>query len=601
MAAYTINQELNGIEITFEAKPTADTLASLKANGYRWHRVKKVWYAKQTPDRLAIAESLTAGQMAPQAAPVAPKANIINLDNLGQNTPRLYGAELAAAIREDLKKRGAKGVTVRARKVTYETGITVTIKATADDFVSLEEAKTRYNFSRFSCDIDRPHGKFNGTKWIYYNEYEQMTDEEKENTYNDYLMYYIRRVDINNYYLLDHRKDYWNITTAFYNKICAVFQIANQWNYNNSDSMSDYFDIGYFLDIDIKIPDDLTIRETMTDAERTAYDAEIKAEEEKRAAEIAKYEQERKDAEEAEKRRAEQEKKDRTEIDNNITVEDIDPIYISNLAGGIGKECSLEELSESIGSHHSDAVITRRVTFKDKSVFDIFGKMLLYDWDFCRGKGGTGSDDVRLESVKNLYSLNTDQRESVKFYMCDCIGVYVGDELQIVINPEGYNYPRYCYIPTKESRTTNAAQEAEKQRTESENLPPFYFPDPVEKQAKKLQEGQQITIYQCDGWNLVNVYGGFGTVLSVDPGTYAQYKGVYITLIRGGKAKKVFIRDGKKCLIYDGIKPLLPDTLTSQKIDDNMARIYNYDELFPRIIDYYAAMGEAPIIDTIQR
>jgi hypothetical protein len=429
-----------------------------------------------------------------------------------------------------------------------------------------------------------------------------MTDEERQTAYNNSTIYYLKKdPDFSKYH--HERNDMPTITTAFYNKVVAIYQIANQWNYDNSDSMTDYFDIGYFLDIDIKIPDDFIPRETMTDDEITSYNAEIEAEKAKRVAELAKYEQERKEAEEAAKRRAEQEKKDRTTIDNNITIEDIEPLYISNLLGGIGKECNLKELTETIAEspHHSDAVITRRVSFKDRATFEIFGEYLLADWDFCNGKGGTATDDVRLDGIKNLYTLNTDQRESVKWYMCDCIGVYVEDELQLVINPEGYSYPRYCYIPSEDTTTTDATTEAEKQRTHSESLPPFYFPETVEKQVEKLHEGQQITVYQCDGWNLANVYGGFGTITAIDPGTYAQYKGVYITLRHGKTTKQVFIRDNKKCLIYEGIKPLLPNNIYSESISENMSRIYNADELYPRILDYYGKQGETPLIDTIQR
>lgn len=66
MNTYTLNQELNGIEISFDQKPDTDTLNSLKSAGYRWHRVKKVWYAKQTADRLTLAKSMAELTEAPQ-------------------------------------------------------------------------------------------------------------------------------------------------------------------------------------------------------------------------------------------------------------------------------------------------------------------------------------------------------------------------------------------------------------------------------------------------------------------------------------------------------------------------------------------------------
>lgn len=45
------NEEKNGIELSFTDKPSEEVRAELKANGFRWHRVNKVWYAKDTEER----------------------------------------------------------------------------------------------------------------------------------------------------------------------------------------------------------------------------------------------------------------------------------------------------------------------------------------------------------------------------------------------------------------------------------------------------------------------------------------------------------------------------------------------------------------------
>ena len=58
-ATMTINTELNGIEIKFDRKPMAGTLELLKKAGFRWHNLKKIWYAKQTDDRMEIAKTIT--------------------------------------------------------------------------------------------------------------------------------------------------------------------------------------------------------------------------------------------------------------------------------------------------------------------------------------------------------------------------------------------------------------------------------------------------------------------------------------------------------------------------------------------------------------
>lgn len=67
MTTYRINEEFNGIEITFESKPADDIRSTLKENGFRWHRAKGLWYAKQNAQRLELAEILAAGNEAPKA------------------------------------------------------------------------------------------------------------------------------------------------------------------------------------------------------------------------------------------------------------------------------------------------------------------------------------------------------------------------------------------------------------------------------------------------------------------------------------------------------------------------------------------------------
>ena len=62
MTTLTLNQELNGIEIRFDAKPLQATLDGLKKLGFRWHRQKKIWYAKQTPERLELAQAIADGE-----------------------------------------------------------------------------------------------------------------------------------------------------------------------------------------------------------------------------------------------------------------------------------------------------------------------------------------------------------------------------------------------------------------------------------------------------------------------------------------------------------------------------------------------------------
>lgn len=54
----TLNKEHNGIELAFRYKPNESERAKLKRAGYKWHYKKMVWYAVNTPDRIAAIRTL---------------------------------------------------------------------------------------------------------------------------------------------------------------------------------------------------------------------------------------------------------------------------------------------------------------------------------------------------------------------------------------------------------------------------------------------------------------------------------------------------------------------------------------------------------------
>lgn len=64
---YTLNTELNGIEIAFDEKPGEAVREALKQSGFRWHKARRIWYAKNTPARLELVQGLEASGEAPEA------------------------------------------------------------------------------------------------------------------------------------------------------------------------------------------------------------------------------------------------------------------------------------------------------------------------------------------------------------------------------------------------------------------------------------------------------------------------------------------------------------------------------------------------------
>lgn len=64
MCTMAINNQFNGIELTFSEKPAEEIREAMKAAGFRWHKQKKLWYAKNTAERMTLAEKLS-GQQEP--------------------------------------------------------------------------------------------------------------------------------------------------------------------------------------------------------------------------------------------------------------------------------------------------------------------------------------------------------------------------------------------------------------------------------------------------------------------------------------------------------------------------------------------------------
>lgn len=71
-ATFTRNTALHGLEISFTQKPSKSVLDSLKAEGFRWHSAKKLWYAKETESRLQLLQTITGTQEATEGTQAQP-------------------------------------------------------------------------------------------------------------------------------------------------------------------------------------------------------------------------------------------------------------------------------------------------------------------------------------------------------------------------------------------------------------------------------------------------------------------------------------------------------------------------------------------------
>lgn len=255
MAAYAINQALNGIEISFDKKPGEIIRGELKKAGYRWHNLKKVWYAKNTSDRLALAKRITNTEgvilsegLAKEAAAdlTVEKLNEIMEGYTFQRTGEgIYAGwtgcnanqyrdtdELKAAIIAELKKNGIKA-TGRKNRAGYLTSFTFTVTV-PEQFQVSEEQYIERQMAAETISHRLWWKKPDGSDIFHEMLFGLPTEEVDE----------IRRAT----YQADYRsaERYGDDAIVDPEFVKTVKTIVDSFNSDHSNSMVDYFDRGIY-------------------------------------------------------------------------------------------------------------------------------------------------------------------------------------------------------------------------------------------------------------------------------------------------------------------------------------------------------------------
>ena len=90
MCTMAINDQFNGIELTFQSKPSESIRSAMKAAGFRWHHQKKLWYAKKSDERMALAAQLS-GQKTPAGVSASISENPVRTSS---ETVSRYGVKV---------------------------------------------------------------------------------------------------------------------------------------------------------------------------------------------------------------------------------------------------------------------------------------------------------------------------------------------------------------------------------------------------------------------------------------------------------------------------------------------------------------------------
>lgn len=108
MCEITLNPDKNGIEVRFDGKPAREILDKLKENGFRWSNRQKMWYAKQTDERLALVNSFSDNKTKTEKAgrSIFDLWGLTRIDCIGKHEEEnLSTKEIAAIIRKHLRTR----------------------------------------------------------------------------------------------------------------------------------------------------------------------------------------------------------------------------------------------------------------------------------------------------------------------------------------------------------------------------------------------------------------------------------------------------------------------------------------------------------------
>lgn len=268
-ASYTINEEHNGIEISFSDKPGDIIRDQLKEYGYRWHKTKKVWYAHRTEKREDLAIRLSTRderirqeaqdareaaqnkleqvqEAAEQVAFVIPPASFVDGGGLydgwkgGRNAEWHTDQELKALLLADFKRAGI-AATIRFNRAAYLTSLTVTIKISAAEIKPFDEwgkdfhvVAGRWNY--YTDEVGKIRDIY-GESYYTLPEAEQaaMFENIKRTHYNLAVAHLTESGNC-------HGREIDVLTEAGNAKYKTVQAIVDSYNRDCSNGMVDYFD-----------------------------------------------------------------------------------------------------------------------------------------------------------------------------------------------------------------------------------------------------------------------------------------------------------------------------------------------------------------------
>lgn len=419
MISAAINNEKNGVELRFDCKPEESILDILRDNGFRWSNKQKMWYAKQSPERMAIVNSLCSVDSADCSA----DGSFFNNENISEkrNKYDLWDLTRTDSIENNFEK--------------YRIHDTKEIAA-----IIRKHIKSRFTMCKFSVTSDYHSIHID----ILSGPFAKNSDE------------------------LNAIADY-------------VYAFAESYNYDNSDSMSDYFDVNFY-----GVYRGSIIASNYEQTEATVADANISAlfSEKK-----AKYEADKREREEKEYQqrlvqleieKAESAKREEIRKSNHARIEaeavvKPETFFVINCYDVVK-----EEDGTVIKSSRCNCKVQKAV-YLTRELYDMIVDLPVADFSFYQNMGGSYTDDLRINSYIDYEQMSAEERETVEWYNTACVAIYCDDELKMVVDPQGHGYGKYVYYldeqtEIKDKYTTYLGGLSDEEYSENLSLLQILFP-----------------------------------------------------------------------------------------------------------------------------
>lgn len=234
-----------------------------------------------------------------------------------------------------------------------------------------------------------------------------------------------------------------------------AYTYAQSWNYNNSDLMTDYFDVNFYGAYKVSYnynqreckPNETEI-ETDFLAKKSEFDAEQKKQEEERIKKgVEEYIIRQAEYEKAE---AERQKKIHR-IEKNAEIKTVNYTIVNAILKA-NKDDNLDHTEIYDEKQCKETCQVSREVHFTTEVYALFEKQLMSDYSFFDGMGGSRTDDRRIQSSIDYDMMTEEERETVEWYNIDCVAIYCDGELKLIVDPQGYNYARYVYVYDEQSQ-----------------------------------------------------------------------------------------------------------------------------------------------------